>query len=279
MGNTIQHTKWLGKESYHYELIDSTNRKAKELVAEGCTHGTLVTADAQNAGVGRRGRSWSSEPGSGIYMTMVLKPMDLAVDKASMLTLVAAVAVAKAIAKFTEGKNLLPQIKWPNDIVLRGKKVCGILTELVLQGQQMDGIIVGIGINVHNTCFPEELAQTATSIEWELKQTSDVTKCSDDEMRTEKKVTREELLELVLREFEAQYELFMQTQDLSQIAEAYQQMSANIGREVTVLDPQGAYDGIARGITNTGELIVETGAQTKWVSAGEVSVRGIYGYV
>lgn len=259
---TIEETQWAGKTGYHYEVLDSTNKKAKELAEAGCPHGTLVTADGQEAGVGRRGRSWSSESGQGVYMSLVLKP-ELEADKASMLTLVAALAVAKAIYALTKDCDVIPFIKWPNDIVIRGKKVCGILTEMTMKDNTINHIIVGIGVNVHNTEFPEEIAHMASSLELEIGHG----------------VARERLTELILLEFEKYYALFMQEQDLSLLLEEYQQMSANKGRKVTVLDPNGQYEGTARGITNTGALIVDTPEGTKLVSSGEVSVRGIYGYV
>lgn len=259
---TIQETQWAGKTGYHYEVLDSTNKKAKELAEAGCPHGTLVIADAQEAGVGRRGRSWSSESGQGIYMSLVLKP-DLAADKASMLTLVAALAVAKAIYSLTKYSDVTPFIKWPNDIVIRGKKVCGILTELSVRDNKIAHIVVGIGVNVHNKEFPAEIARTATSLELEVGHG----------------FARERLIELIMVQFEKYYALFMEEQNLSLLVEEYQQMSANKGRKVTVLDPNGEYEGTAKGITNLGELIVDTPYGTRMVSSGEVSVRGIYGYV
>ena len=263
MNFTIQETTWLGKEGYHYGMIDSTNIRAKALAKGGCSHGTLVLADAQEAGMGRRGRSWSSERGEGIYMSIVLKPEGLEADKAPMLTLVAALAVAKAIHIFTKDSELIPFIKWPNDIILRCKKVCGILTELSMDEKEIESIIVGIGINVHNNAFPEELALSATSIEMELGH----------------EVDKERLIKVVALAFEKYYGLFMKTGDLSLLMDSYQEVSANKGRKVTVLDPKGNYEGTAKGITNTGELIVDTGTETRLVSGGEVSVRGIYGYV
>ena len=259
---TIEETKWVGKTGYHYEVLDSTNKKAKELAEAGCSHGTLVTADGQEAGVGRRGRSWSSESGQGVYMSLVLRP-NLATDKASMLTLVSAMAVSKAIYEIIKDCGVYPFIKWPNDIVLRGKKVCGILTEMTTKNGEIDYIIIGIGVNVHNREFPAEIAQTATSIEMEIGHG----------------VARERITELIWVQFEKYYEIFMETQDLSLLQEEYQQMSANKGRKVTVLDPAGEFEGTARGITKTGELIVDTPEGQKFVSSGEVSVRGIYGYV
>lgn len=258
----VEETEWIGKKRYHYELLDSTNKKAKELAESGCSHGTLITADGQEAGVGRRGRSWSSESGQGIYMSIVLRPQ-LPTENASMLTLVAAMAVSKAIYAIVRDCGIFPFIKWPNDIVIHGKKVCGILTEMSIKNGEIDYIIVGIGINVHNRHFAEDIAHMATSVELE----------------TGYEVAREVLATLVLQEFEKYYAIFMQEQDLSLLQEEYQKMSANKGRKVTVLDPAGDYEGTARGITSKGELIVDTPAGQRLVSSGEVSVRGIYGYV
>ena len=258
----IEETQWLGKKGYHYESLDSTNKKAKELAEAGCPNGTIVTASEQLAGVGRRGRSWTSEKDQGIYMSIVLRPTFDA-DKASMVTLVTALAVAKAIEALGKDCGVHPFIKWPNDIVIRGKKVCGILTEMTMKENQIGYIIVGIGINIHNQEFPKEIAHMASSLELEFGTG----------------VARERMTELVLVAFEHYYKLFLQEQDLSLLIEEYQQMSANKGRSVTVLDPVGEYEGTARGITKNGELIVETPDGIKLVSSGEVSVRGIYGYV
>ena len=250
------------KKRYHFECIDSTNKKAKELAQDGCEHGTLITADAQSAGVGRRGRSWSSERNTGIYMSMVLRP-DIEVADASMLTIVAALAVAKAIQNQLKDSSLIPYIKWPNDIVINKKKVCGILTEMSLEQSQMEYIIVGIGINVTNTVFPEEITKTASSIFVESGQ----------------KIDREQLISAVWEYFKQYFEVFMQTKDLQNLRAEYENLLANKEKEVKVLDPSGAYEGIARGITNKGELFVETAEGLQQVSSGEVSVRGIYGYV
>jgi BirA family biotin operon repressor/biotin-[acetyl-CoA-carboxylase] ligase len=242
---------------YHYETIDSTNKKAKELAVEGATHGTLITADAQKAGIGRRGRSWSSEKNAGIYMSMLLRP-EIGADKASMLTLVAALAVGRVLGKLCQ-----PAIKWPNDIVLNKKKICGILTEMSLNGTEIDYVVIGIGINVNNKDFPEEICQTASSLFLELG----------------KEIDREMLITEVWKQFAVYYEQFLQTEDLSRLQEEYEQILVNKEEKVKVLDPLGEYIGIAKGITNKGELIVDTGGELRYVSGGEVSVRGIYGYV
>ena len=244
---------------YHFETIDSTNKKAKELATAGAEHGTLVTADAQQAGIGRRGRSWSSEKGTGIYMSMLLRPR-IATDKASMLTLVAALAVESAIAETLQCK---PMIKWPNDIVLNKKKICGILTELALNGTEIDYVVIGIGINANNKEFPEEIVQTASSLFLEL----------NEEIDTELLITE------VWNRFVVYYEQFLETEDLTLLKEEYEKALVNKEEKVKVLDPLGEYIGVAKGITNTGELIVDTEGEIRYVSSGEVSVRGIYGYV
>ena len=265
MERTLQKTKWCGKERYHFEVIDSTNVKAKELAENRCVHGTLVTAECQQAGIGRRGRSWSSEEGTGIYMSLVLRP-DIKTENASMLTLVAAMSVAKAIQevlRVNACEKIVPQIKWPNDIVLNKKKICGILTEMSLSGTEIDYIVVGIGINVLNQHFSEEIRDTASSILLE----------------TGIAIEKEDLVEEVWKQFEYYYAIFLETQDLRGFKEEYINLLANQDNMVKVLDPKGAYEGIARGITNTGELLVETKQGICEVSSGEVSVRGIYGYV
>ena len=244
---------------YHFETIDSTNKKIRELAAAGAESGTLVTADAQYAGIGRRGRSWSSEKDAGIYMSILLRP-EIAADNASMLTLVAALAVEKAIEECLQCQ---PMIKWPNDLVLNKKKVCGILTEMVLKGTEIDYVVIGIGINVNNKNFPEEIAQTASSLSRELGG----------------EIDREMLITEVWKQFAVYYKQFLETTDLSFFKEKYEKVLINKEEQVKVLDPQGEYIGVAKGITNIGELIVDTKGGIVHVSSGEVSVRGIYGYV
>ena len=247
---------------YHFDILDSTNKKVKEFARQGCESGTLVTADTQEAGVGRRGRSWASEKGAGIYMSMVLRPQ-METEHVSMLTLVAALAVAKALEKIKVYETQTPCIKWPNDLVLHKKKICGILTELTLVGTDIDYVIIGIGINVSNQMFPEEMKETASSILLE----------------TGRNIDKESLIVEVWNCFETYYELFLHTKDFSLLKEEYEMYLVNKHQSVNVLDPAGAYEGTAIGITEKGELIVDTGKEERYVSGGEVSVRGIYGYV
>ena len=264
MGTSLEETLWIGKEYYHFDTIDSTNTFAKQIAAQGCSHGTLVVAEKQEAGIGRRGRSWSSEKGAGIYMSLVLRP-ELKTDEASMLTLVAAISVAKAIRSLLEDARTNPSvwIKWPNDIVINGKKICGILTELSLKQREIDFIVIGIGINVGNKTFPEEISSIASSI------------LLESGVHVEKKI----LIRFVWQQFETYYEQFSKWKDLREIRKEYEELLINKNKKVRVLDPLGEYEGIAKGITNTGELLVETDCSLQKVSGGEVSVRGIYGYV
>ena len=137
-----------------FDETDSTNNQAKRLAEEGAEHGLLVLSDCQTSGKGRRGRSWDSKAGEGIFMTLLLKP-DIQPGNASMLTLVMALAVRAGIEDVV---GIDTQIKWPNDIVCDGKKVCGILTEMSAQIDYINYIVIGVGINVSNEIFPEEVA-------------------------------------------------------------------------------------------------------------------------
>ena len=252
-------TKWVGVDTLCYDTIDSTNAQAKRLAEEGYGNGTLIVADHQEAGRGRRGRSWESPAGTTISMTLLLKP-DINPNNASMITLVSALAVAKAITQLT---GVPAGIKWPNDIVMNGKKVCGILTEMSAQFDYVNHIVVGIGINVNTESFPEEIKDMATSLRLE----------------TGKFISRAELIEAVWEQFEEVYEIYLQTQDLQNLIKDYNARLVNMHQRVKVLDPKEPFEGNARGITPRGELMVDTWESRKLVSSGEVSVRGIYGYV
>lgn len=257
---SLLHTDWVAKEVLYFDTIDSTNTKAQELAEKGYPSGTLVVADKQESGKGRRGHSWVSPSGTGIFMTLMIKP-DINPNNASMLTLVAALAVAKAITSVT-GEEAM--IKWPNDIVVNGKKVCGILTEMNAQFDYINHIVVGIGINVHNESFPEEISQMASSLMIEAGG---------------KRFHRAQIIAETMSYFEQYYDTFLQTQDLSALVREYDKLLVNRNKSVRVLDPKEPFDGKAMGITPKGELIVDTWESRKLVSSGEVSVRGIYGYV
>ena len=258
-------TRRLGKRVLYYAETDSTNLRIKQVAEEGAEEGTLAVAECQTMGRGRRGRSWSSNPGSGIWMSLLLRPECEALY-ASSLTLVAGLAVTAAIRQVidTEAK-----IKWPNDIVLNGKKICGILTEMTSEVDYINYVVVGIGINVNISSFPEEIKDVATSL---FLETGTV-------------YSRSELVAAIMKQMEGYYERFQKTKNLQDMIEEYDSFLVNKEQQVAVMagDIQNQhvlYQGIAKGITKEGALIVQLEDGTlKEVVAGEVSVRGVYGYV
>lgn len=260
----------------YYKETGSTNEDAARM-AEELPHGAVIVADAQTAGRGRRGRSWVSAPGENLYFSLLLKP-DFAPEQASMLTLVMALAVAQSIqavyagtrqTKATHADELQSelqqvQIKWPNDIVISGRKVSGILTEMQAVPGSIRYVVIGVGINVNQAVFEEEGLMHASSLY----------------LATGRRIDRQVLLTEVLCRFESLYEAFCQAASLKPMLEEYQRRLVNLGKEVRVLEPQGAYEGVALGIDEQGRLLVrKADGGVEAVYAGEVSVRGLYGYV
>lgn len=250
---------WAGNKRIHKKETDSTNADAFRM-AEALPHGAVITADSQLAGRGRRGRTWVSKAGENLYFSLLLKP-DFEPDQASMLTLVMALAVARGIEAIYACK---PQIKWPNDIVVNGRKVCGILTEMQAVVGAVKHVIIGVGVNVDQTEFSGEGLEFAGSLFQETGKTSD----------------HEILLAEILYQFEQLYERFCEEGSLGFMLHDYESRLANLGKEVQVLDPKGVYRGTALGMNDKGELLVRKQDETtEAVYAGEVSVRGLFGYV
>ncbi len=294
-------SKKIGCHVVSLESTDSTNVQAKILAEQGCHHGTVVVADQQINGKGRRGRAWESPKGTGIFMSLVLRPT-FAPSQAPMLTLVMAYSVVNGIKRYIEEMdNIDVQIKWPNDIVVNGKKVCGILTEMSTEIDYINYVVIGVGINANMESFPEELQEVATSlklefeaaelqikqdVEAQMKQAAEhqmkqETKLQiNQESQVESRVHRARLIGYILAEFEEQYEKFCLEGDLSFLQEEYNKCLVNRDRQVRVLEPANEYEALALGIDERGELIVRCiDGEVKKVYAGEVSVRGIYGYV
>ncbi|MCR5654946.1 MAG: biotin--[acetyl-CoA-carboxylase] ligase, partial [Lachnospiraceae bacterium] len=217
-------------------------------------------AGEQTKGRGRRGRDWSSPADGNIYMSLGLKP-EIQPDLAPMMTLIEALAVAQAVK---EQCALDCKIKWPNDVVVSGKKICGILTEMSAETGYIHYVVIGTGINVNETTFSEEIRDTATSLRLE----------------TGEEVMRAPLIAKKCEYFEQYYKGFLKDGDLRGLQEDYNAMMVNRDRQVRVLDPKGEFSGIATGINEKGELLVKKeDGETVNVFAGEVSVRGVYGYV
>lgn len=245
-------TKVIGQRIKYVNSTDSTNNECKRL--EDKTDGTLVIADAQTAGKGRLGRVWKSPHGSGIWMSILLKP-DVSLESVSQITLIAGMAVCRAV-------GIDAMIKWPNDVVIGGKKICGILTEMSAEIERINYVICGIGINVNIPSFPEELQDKATSMLVE----------------TGKKHDRERIAADVLNEFEKLYNSFIE-KGFSFLADEYRKMCVTLNKDVRVIYRNNELTGKAVDIDDSGNLIVETENGQITVHSGEVSVRGIYGYI
>lgn len=259
---SLLHTEKLGRTMEYFDEIDSTNNYCKRMAEQGAEHGLLAVADRQTAGRGRRGRSWETPSKTSIAMSILLRPQ-IAPDRASMLTIVAAMAVADAVKEVTA---LPVGIKWPNDIVVNKKKLCGILTEMSVELSAINYVVVGIGINVNNVSFPEEIAATATSLYLEKGE----------------RVSRSRVIAAAIDAFERYYKSFIKTQDLSGLRTAYEAYLVNRNARVRVITGDGTVEeeGIALGIDDMGRLRIQMDdGSVRAVMAGEVSVRGIYGYV
>ena len=253
------HTKWAGKTVHFAKETDSTNEWCKRLSKEGAEQGTLAVTEFQSAGKGRLGRRWTAPEGSSIMMSVLLRP-DFEPQYASMLTLVMGLSVAQAVREL----DIEVSIKWPNDVVVSRKKICGILTEMGLEKGRIREVVIGDGINVNLEEFPDELKDKATSLYLE----------------TGKKYDRNRLISLIMEKFERNYEKFTETCDLSPLIDDYNVMLANRNQPVRILDKINPYEGIAIGIDREGELLVKVAdGEIRKVCSGEVSVRGLYSYV
>lgn len=249
-------TKTMGQSIYFYEETDTTNNRARELALEGAPEGTLVVAEKQTAGRGRRGKVWESPLGTGIWMSLVLRPQIMPAE-ASVLTLLCGLATAEAIEAET---GLSAGIKWPNDILINGKKAVGILTEMDCEMSQVHFVIPGIGINVNTASFPPEIVNIATSLYLECGKT----------------VSRRRLVHKVLERLEEHYETFLRTGSFTAMLEDYRKHCITLGKEVHVLGREPFF-AEALDITPEGELLVRRADNGKEevVFSGEVSIRGV----
>jgi len=231
-------TKRLGQNIHYEESVDSTQKIALQLSLDGVPEGTVVIAEEQTSGRGRMARTWFSPKYTGVWMSVVLRP-NLLPQKAPQLTLVTAVAVVQAIEEIA---SLKPQIKWPNDILINGKKITGILTELQAESDRINSVIIGIGMNVNQELegYPEELRTIATSLRIE----------------TGKVINRAELIKLVLAKLEYLYDLYL-TEGFYPIKQLWESYAVSIGKMITARMLQGDLYGKALGITDDGALMME----------------------
>jgi BirA family transcriptional regulator, biotin operon repressor / biotin---[acetyl-CoA-carboxylase] ligase len=252
-------TKELGKKIIYFESIDSTNAYGKK-IALSAEHGTLIISEEQQEGRGRMGKNWFSPEGEGIWMSLILKPPIL-LSEGTKLTQIAAAAACMAIRNVT---GLEAYIKWPNDIVVHGKKVCGILTEMAGELNRVNYLIVGIGINVNTKNFPQELIDKATSLAIEKGEPVD----------------RKTLAINLLSLFEEYYLLFIEKDTLEKTMEICRSYSTVLGKPITIIHGEDIIKAHALEINEEGFLKVklEDGRQQLF-SSGEVSVRGDGTYI
>lgn len=243
----------LGTRIYYYSIIDSTNTQAKKLALSGAPSGSLVVAEGQTLGKGRLGREWSSPTGVGISASIILRP-DITPPEAPRITLLTAVAVAETIREKT---HIEAMIKWPNDILIEGKKVCGILTEMSAEPEVVNYVIVGIGINVNNEQFPEELQSKATSIK----------------ITVGRKISRAKLLAGVIERMEYYYQSSL-VSGFDKLLEKWRELCCNLRKPVKIIGRKESFNGIAMDVDSDGALIVkkDNGEIVK-VLSGDVSLR------
>lgn len=248
-------TKRIGSEIYVFDEIGSTNNEAKKMAMEGCADGAILIADLQHNGRGRlETRSFVSPKGKGLLFSIVLRP-NIVPSEASKCTLLAALAVARAIRRMT---GIDCGIKWPNDILCKGKKLVGILTEMNADMDGVNYIVLGIGINVNipQQEFPQEIQKIATSVEAELGEAID----------------RFALMGAVCEELECAYEQMLR-EGFAPILTAWKQYSVTLGQAVRVIAPDETYEGRAIDLDADGSLLVETEQGIRTVLAGDVSIR------
>ena len=259
----LQPTAFVGRELRCFDEIDSTNTYAKQIALEGAADGTVVVANCQTAGRGRMDRAFQSPRDKGIYLTVLLRPV-LPVERLMPVTALAGVAVCRAVEQVC---GVRPGLKWPNDPVLGGRKLCGILTELSVEAEtgRLQYLVLGIGINVLHTAedFSPDVAAMATSLAMELG----------------RPVSRPALAAALIGELDKLY-TSLRAGDLSDYLAEYRRDCVNLGKTVQLLSPAGRETVTAVGIDPEFGLVVRRPDGTeKTVRSGEVSVRGMYGYV
>ncbi|MED5051964.1 MULTISPECIES: biotin--[acetyl-CoA-carboxylase] ligase [Anoxybacillaceae] len=231
-------TEVFGQTIYFEEEVTSTQKMAHQLAHEGAKEGTIVVAELQTAGRGRMDRKWFSPKGTGVWMSLILRP-PIPPQKTPQLTLLTAVAIVQAIQ---EVAGLVPDIKWPNDILINGKKCVGILTELQADPDRVHSVTIGMGVNVNHERdqFPEDLRGIATSLAIEKGE----------------KIKRARLIQEVLLKMETLYRQYLQHGFLP-IKLLWEGYAISIGKEITARTLNGTIRGFARGITDEGVLILE----------------------
>ncbi|MGE7949320.1 biotin--[acetyl-CoA-carboxylase] ligase [Lysinibacillus sp. NPDC093688] len=248
-------TERFGREIHYFDVVDSTQIIAHKLAQEGAPHGTIIIGEEQTAGRGRMARPWESANGTGIWMTVIVRP-DVTPQQASSYTLVVAVAVTMAIK--TLYKHIEPAIKWPNDLLIKGKKCTGILTEMQAEADRVQALLVGIGINANQveSDFSPEIADIATSLRIEAGE----------------EINRAALVASILQYLEQFTELYVKEGFVS-IKKLWEQMSCTIGQRIEVTTLRGRFEGIASGIADEGVLqLTEDNGTVRTIYAGDIKI-------
>lgn len=242
-------TKIIGKKILFFEEVDSTNNKAKQIALEE-NEGTVVISEMQTSGRGRRGREWYS-PKGGVYVSFVLKP-NVSPEKASQLTLVSSLALVKTLNSMDN--NLNAKIKWPNDILISGKKISGILTELSADVEKINYIVVGVGINLNTE--KEILPENGTSLKIEMKE----------------EVSIKLFLKSFLEHYDSIYQEYINGK-IDLIIERWKDNSDTLGKKVKIIGINETFEGLAKDIDENGALILQTKEKEIKVYSGDVSLR------
>jgi BirA family biotin operon repressor/biotin-[acetyl-CoA-carboxylase] ligase len=246
--------KTIGRRIEYHEEVESTNTEALHLAQQGAEEGTVVIAEAQSAGRGRLNRSWESPPAMNLYLSVVLRP-DIPAASASLIPLMVGVAVADVISQYCPGKV---KLKWPNDILIEGKKICGILTEMRTRAEQVSFIIAGIGVNLNmqKLHFPRELRETATSLR--IEAAIDVDR-----------------VDFAVRLFETLgnwYRIFLNGGEAA-IREKWLQYADLVGKRVEVVFKETVQHGTVRGLDENGALLLEGETGIQQVLAGDLYIE------
>ena len=247
-------TEFVGQSIFSYETVRSTQIIARELAGNGAKDGTVVISNEQTEGTGRLKRKWHSPSDGGIWLSMILRP-DIPPYLAPQLTLLTAVAAVRTLNQFEVDAG----IKWPNDVLVKGKKIAGILTELHAESDQIHHVIIGIGLNMNQSfeSFPDELKEIATSVLIEKKQMID----------------RVEFLHSFFKNFENMYLLFLE-KGFGPIKQLWEEHSITIGKKVTVQNLHSSLTGMAIGINHDGVLIIMDEEQNSHlVYSGDITVH------
>ena len=244
-------SKIMGNSIKFFDTVISTNDEARNIGFDGAKEGTVIVAKKQTGGRGSKGRSWMSADGEGIFCSVITRP-DIDFAFVPVITLIAGLSVCRALRRVTKADAL---IKWPNDIVINGKKICGILSESYTTGVGVDFVVTGIGINCDNKKFEGELESIATSVMIE----------------TGEKISKAQLLAQVLNEFEKDYSAFIKY-GFEALYDDYKALSAVIGKKVRITGKEN-YDAEVVDIRKSGELVVRVNGKERDVYANEVSLR------